>query len=197
MSTVVINASSSGWLGGALDYEDTTIGELIPFPSGVRLNHVTLSPLASQACGQNPFDLSLQVQDWGGRAWRLFARLEPLVGAAAAEWTAFLESLAGAANRFSFNVDPYATGWSPSPGILPFRMLRGSEGVRGQFGKVYGASIEAIQAIAVGNESAIITAGSPFWSGGALGYVEVRDDVVDANEDGWTGTSNDFEGYPP
>jgi hypothetical protein len=92
-----------------------------PFPA-VTPASVDISRIRAQTASLSPSSFVSQVQDRGGAAWRITVRFEKLDREAAALVCAFIATLDGMAGTFDFDLDPWAPGVSPAPGVREFRL---------------------------------------------------------------------------
>lgn len=97
----------------------------IPFPT-ITPSAVEVVPYAAQVASRSPSSLQAQVQDRGGRQYRIVVRFERMDRTAAGLVCAFLAALDGMAGTFELDLTPHCPGVSPAPGVREFR-LAGSD----------------------------------------------------------------------
>lgn len=71
---------------------------------------VDVTRIAAQMSNRSPFSFKQQVYDFGGRMLQITVTMQPMDATDAATFGAFLASLDGMVNSFTFNLDPWAPG---------------------------------------------------------------------------------------
>lgn len=92
----------------------------VAFPTAIWPESVTMRPRWAVARWDNPISLHHEVQELGGFRWEIDIRLQRMGATEAGIFAAFLVSLKGGAEAFSFDLDPWAVGISPAPGTRNF-----------------------------------------------------------------------------
>jgi hypothetical protein len=82
----------------------------------------------AQVATVSPTSFGAQVQDRGGRQYRIVIRFDRVGRTKAALLCAFVAALDGMADTFLFDLDPWCPGESPAPGVREFRVVAGATG---------------------------------------------------------------------
>jgi hypothetical protein len=164
-------SASSEWEGDSLGYADGRGGASRAFPLTLLTHEGTYVPRCAQAITLAPASFVSQVQDRGGRAWRIalaWDGLDQVLGAILAE---FLEFAGRAGAVFSLSLDRFCPGVDPAPGDRVFRATLVDPGWSGAGGVRYSGRLEALELPGgLVAQADVIRATSGGWEGGGLEY---------------------------
>jgi len=99
----------------------------------------------AQIATVSPTSYAAQVQDRGGRQYRLVIRFDRVGRTKSALLCAFLAALDGMSDTFVFDLDPWCPGESPAPGLREFRVNTGATGWTSRGAVEFGFQIAAYE----------------------------------------------------
>jgi len=117
------------------------------FPTSVYPKKVSVRPHWSAAQFDNPIDLSTELQLLGGFRFEIDIIMQPMGVVDAADFGAFLQSLAGGSVAFSFNLTPWCPGWSAAPGVRNFIIGTSDVGWDAELAREFGFAFTGIEDI--------------------------------------------------
>lgn len=115
------------------------------FPSSVSPKNVIVRPNYSAAQFDNPINLAVEVQLLGGFRWEIEIEMPAMSPTEAADFGAFIQACAAGSATFTFNLTPWAAGWSPAPGTKNFRLATPDTGWNAAVAREYGFRFTAIE----------------------------------------------------
>lgn len=115
------------------------------FPTSVSPLKVHVRPVHAVAQFDNPLALTTEVQLLGGFRWEIDIEMQPMSPVEAADFGAFLQACAGGSVPFTFNLTPWAAGWSPAPGTKNFLLATPDTGWDAAVAREYGFRFTAIE----------------------------------------------------
>jgi hypothetical protein len=115
------------------------------FPTSVSPIEVKVRPVYAAAQFDNPITLATEVQLLGGFRFEIDIIMQPMSPTEAADFGAFIQACAGGSVAFTFNLTPWAAGWSPAPGVKNFRLATPDTGWNAAVAREYGFSFTAIE----------------------------------------------------
>lgn len=115
------------------------------FPTSIAPKRVRVRAVSAVAQFDNPLDLSVEVQDLGGFRWEIDIEMQPMSKVQAAAFGAFAQAHRGGIAAFTFDLTPWAAGWSPAPGVRNFIFATPDIGWDADTAMQYGFTFTAIE----------------------------------------------------
>lgn len=115
------------------------------FPSSVYPKRVAVRPTHAVAQFDNPINLSTEVQLLGGFRFEIDIEMQPMSPTQAADFTAFIQACAGGSATFTFDIGPWAAGWTVTPTLRTFRLATPDTGWDADIAREYGFRFTAIE----------------------------------------------------
>lgn len=115
------------------------------FPTSISPAKVDVRPVYAVAQFDNPISLATEVQSMGGFRFEIDITMQPMPPDAAADFGAFIQAMAGGVGTFTFDLTPWAPGWSPAPGSRTFRLAKNDNGWSAALAREIGYQFTAIE----------------------------------------------------
>jgi hypothetical protein len=119
----------------------------LAFPTHVAPAEVRVRRIQAQARYDNPLQLSSQVQLRSAARYEIDVTLQPMPADVVTAWLQFLYDLQGSFGTFTINLDPYAPGLAPAPGVRTFRLASGEQDWNSKLATEWGLAFAAIEAL--------------------------------------------------
>lgn len=120
----------------------------LTFPTSVYIQDVKVRRVFAQARFGNPLTLQDQVQKRGPKRFEIDVTLQPMSRALAhsSQFAQFLENLEAGWGTFNFDLNAWAVGMSPLPGVRVFKLATNEHGWSAAVAEM-GFSFTAIEVI--------------------------------------------------
>lgn len=120
----------------------------LTFPATVYIQDVKVRRVFAQARFSNPIQLTDQTQKRGPKRFEIDVTLQPMsrVLAHSSQFAQFLENLEAGWGTFNFNLDTWAVGMNPLPGVRVFKLATNEHGWSAAVAEI-GFSFTAIEVI--------------------------------------------------
>ena len=116
-----------------------------PFPTSISPAKVSPRPVFAVAQFDNPLDLTTEVQASNAFRWEIDITMQPMSPIEAADFGALVQAMAGGVGTFTFNLTPWAPGWTPAPGERTFRFAKNDIGWDAHLARKIGFQFSAIE----------------------------------------------------
>lgn len=115
------------------------------FPNSISPSKVAVKPVFAVAQFDNPISLASDIQALGGFRFEIEITMQSMSPVEAADFGAFVQAMAGGVATFTFDLTPWAPGWTPAPGVRTFRLAKNDIGWDAHLAREVGFQFSAIE----------------------------------------------------